>query len=705
MKPADSALLHDWIIERDAEAFAEIVKRYAGLVYGAANRILGNSAEAEDISQECFLVLADAQLPGPKSLPAWLHVVATRRALNKVRNDRARERREVSQAEPALSQRDPEWEDIKSCVDDAINELPVELKDVVISHFLLQRTHRSIAKDLGVTRQTVTRRIAKGVGEIRGILEQKGISAPIALLGSLLTAHAYGAAPQQLVASLGKLAVAGTTGTGATLPTATALIPASVSKWAVIAAIALLLAWAGYMNWTGIEPPNPLQVAELEDTPVDLSQLRASNLPTPAQTALETVRPESAKKETVREEQATETPASLREVTGIVYDINTGEPLVDAKVTAESRTTRKTKSGLKIISLHEQHTFTNSSGEFHIENLLKNRYTLNVTLGKRDLVAVWPRVDLRSKEEERGIEIGVSIPPNTFAVIEGRVTLGNIGPVEGVQIRVQYDAFWDENTKSIVKPRVENMVTGRNGEYRVRDLDVGTVALSVGPNFSKTGTGQMTQFVDLKAGEKSVVNFDFPASSGAMLEGRVKQTPHVETILPGELITIESSTGGTVSLIVDSEVLGSKSAVVRAYTNNRFGVSMMWSQSVPPGGQYTFIGLPAGLYEVVVEPVARGLRTVGDDSRTLRMTDVLKASGIIRIGTGIWTKTSLPEPPSGDDPSAFIRTYYSRYEDALAAWGTDAQFERPYDVKYVNIQSNVVTELDFDFTASTDVVP
>ena len=82
MKPADSALLQAWIDHRDAQAFAQIVRRYAGLVYGSANRILASSTDAEDVSQECFLALAGADGPGPRSLPAWLHAVATRQALS-----------------------------------------------------------------------------------------------------------------------------------------------------------------------------------------------------------------------------------------------------------------------------------------------------------------------------------------------------------------------------------------------------------------------------------------------------------------------------------------------------------------------------------------------------------------------------------------------------------------------------------------------
>ncbi|MCH9057310.1 MAG: hypothetical protein IIB55_01640, partial [Planctomycetes bacterium] len=44
--------------QRDAEAFAEIVTRHAGMVFATCNRILGDRAAAEEVAQECFLALA-----------------------------------------------------------------------------------------------------------------------------------------------------------------------------------------------------------------------------------------------------------------------------------------------------------------------------------------------------------------------------------------------------------------------------------------------------------------------------------------------------------------------------------------------------------------------------------------------------------------------------------------------------------------------
>ena len=54
----DSALLERWSTRRDVEAFTELVSRHSAMVYTTCKRILQNDADAEDVSQECFIELA-----------------------------------------------------------------------------------------------------------------------------------------------------------------------------------------------------------------------------------------------------------------------------------------------------------------------------------------------------------------------------------------------------------------------------------------------------------------------------------------------------------------------------------------------------------------------------------------------------------------------------------------------------------------------
>src|SRR3954462_10428262 len=78
----------------DEVAFAEIVRRYAGLVYSVCHRVLGERGWAEDVSQETFFRLLKHRRQVSQSLGGWLHRAATRLAVDALRSENARRRRE-----------------------------------------------------------------------------------------------------------------------------------------------------------------------------------------------------------------------------------------------------------------------------------------------------------------------------------------------------------------------------------------------------------------------------------------------------------------------------------------------------------------------------------------------------------------------------------------------------------------------------------
>jgi DNA-directed RNA polymerase specialized sigma24 family protein len=90
MVESESALLRRFADGGDAGAFAEIVRRYAGLVYGTCLRVLADADKAADATQETFFQLmkkADAITGslgagciGSPSARRWILSVMTRRA-------------------------------------------------------------------------------------------------------------------------------------------------------------------------------------------------------------------------------------------------------------------------------------------------------------------------------------------------------------------------------------------------------------------------------------------------------------------------------------------------------------------------------------------------------------------------------------------------------------------------------------------------
>jgi len=230
----DVELLHCYARTRDAEVFDVLVGRYADFVYGICFRVTNNVEDAQDAAQDCFLALARQADTIRTSLPAWLHRVAYRCAASLVRREvrrRHRERQAVMLNSHAADS-GPKWEEIAPHVDRALEALPEQLRDILARRFLQRKTQAEIAKELGLSASTISRRIKQGVARLRGGLRRKDVLVPAALLATLLSSKAAIAAPPTLTVALGKMAMAGVGGstsavgagstTGAAASTATA---------------------------------------------------------------------------------------------------------------------------------------------------------------------------------------------------------------------------------------------------------------------------------------------------------------------------------------------------------------------------------------------------------------------------------------------------------------------------------------------------
>ncbi len=260
MSPAELALLSRWTERRDAEAFTELVKQYSGMVFHTARRILRNSADAEDVAQECFLRLAEAKAEVHSSLGGWLHVLATHRALDRLRTDAHRRQREREHAAAEAAALDEARADILAAVDAIIAELPENLRVPLTEHFLFGRTHAEVAESLGLSRSAITQRIEKGVEEVRARLAREGLPVVGSLLVALLAEQAAEAAPATLLSALGKLGMAGATPAAPVLTTTASLAGFLFSAKSVLVATVLvvgLAAWWVHRNATATPPPPP----------------------------------------------------------------------------------------------------------------------------------------------------------------------------------------------------------------------------------------------------------------------------------------------------------------------------------------------------------------------------------------------------------------------------------------------------------------
>src|SRR5687768_10366965 len=155
----DLALLHRFAQDRDESAFAEIVRRYGSVVYATGRRVLRDRAGAEDVTQETFLRLMRSPDRCNQSLGGWLHRLATRLAVDALRSERSRRRREQAYEEPRQALQEtgrstdaPDllaWRELSPRIDEALTELPEPARDLLVAHFLRGRSQTELAKETG----------------------------------------------------------------------------------------------------------------------------------------------------------------------------------------------------------------------------------------------------------------------------------------------------------------------------------------------------------------------------------------------------------------------------------------------------------------------------------------------------------------------------------------------------------------------------
>jgi RNA polymerase sigma factor (sigma-70 family) len=244
---SDAALLQLYAERRDADAFAELVRRHAGYVFGVSLRVTGNPHDAEDVTQECFMSLARNAGSIRSSLAGWLHTAATHRGANVLGHAVTRRRHETQSAARQALEDEPTWAEVGPHVDEALESIPESLRVPLILHYIQGRSQADIAAELGLHQTTVSRRLEKGLEVLRAKLKAAGVVASVAAVASLLTANTASAAPASLGVALGKMAMAGVgvgSGTGASAAAGSAAASAAGSGIVKAAAITAVAAGA-----------------------------------------------------------------------------------------------------------------------------------------------------------------------------------------------------------------------------------------------------------------------------------------------------------------------------------------------------------------------------------------------------------------------------------------------------------------------------
>jgi len=259
----------------DAEAFAQIVGRYAGLVYGTCLRVLADADRAADATQETFFHLTKNAPRIRGSVGAWLHRVAVRQAVDRIRSDSARRKRERVYA--AQVDEAPTWHEVSPCVDEALEQLDDRTRELLIRHYLEGRSMAELADESGVSRPTISRQIDSGLARVRAHLKRQGVLVTTAGLSTLLAENVAQSAPEIVLRQLGKMTLlaaqaAGAAGAGA--PSAAILtggILAAANTKLITAAVAVIVVATGVVAYKGFSSRPPTSASPALAAPEDRS--------------------------------------------------------------------------------------------------------------------------------------------------------------------------------------------------------------------------------------------------------------------------------------------------------------------------------------------------------------------------------------------------------------------------------------------------
>jgi RNA polymerase sigma-70 factor, ECF subfamily len=166
-------------------ALEELFRRYRGVAYRVAYRLLGNEADSLDAVQEAFIkVLTHLDgFEGRSSFKTWLLRVVSNAALDLGRQRGRRENLQrddlplETETDASAATEDPGREldraDLRRLLNQALAQLPVAQRRTFVLHVDGELSYREVADVLGISIGTVMSRLFYARQKLRALLAEK----------------------------------------------------------------------------------------------------------------------------------------------------------------------------------------------------------------------------------------------------------------------------------------------------------------------------------------------------------------------------------------------------------------------------------------------------------------------------------------------------------------------------------------------------
>jgi RNA polymerase sigma factor (sigma-70 family) len=257
-------------------AFADLVRRHLGWVYGVARRRLRDAHLAEDVSQAVFVLLhrKAPEFAADSAMITWLHKTAWYASETAARTERRRRARETEAAimQPStIDSSDPaDWQQLAPILDQLIGKLSRSDREAILLRYYRDLPFAEVAAQIGTTPDAARKRVDRAIEKLRRLAADQGAALSVASLSAHLLNYARISPPPGLVATATVTATAPAGSVmaascanivkGATLMmSSTKLTLAAAAAILLITSVVLSATW--FLGPSASVPPAPIAAA------------------------------------------------------------------------------------------------------------------------------------------------------------------------------------------------------------------------------------------------------------------------------------------------------------------------------------------------------------------------------------------------------------------------------------------------------------
>lgn len=155
----------------DPHSFEKLVKAYYPSILNYSYRLLSNRSDAEDVTQEVFLKVANklSSLKQPDAFKSWVYSIANSTCLDLIRK-RTREKVHARNYYHACSL--DEALPVDFSIWESVARLPIALKQAVVLVYWEGFNHAQAGSILECAESTVSWRIHEAKKQLKGMLEE-----------------------------------------------------------------------------------------------------------------------------------------------------------------------------------------------------------------------------------------------------------------------------------------------------------------------------------------------------------------------------------------------------------------------------------------------------------------------------------------------------------------------------------------------------